>query len=315
MKKLMMGLLSLSMLGSAVAADWPARSIKLTVGYGAGGTTDSTARVLASQLEKTLDTKVMVVNKPGGGGSVAAALAKAQKADGYNLFTLTTGAAVLSPHTHSLPYDPRGDFTFIAQYAQWHLGVVVPKDAPYNSLQELLAFAKANPGKISYAISGAGTPQHLTMMRLANAEGIDWKAVAYKGGAAAVTSLLGGHVDVMAGATEWLPQVQSGDFKLLAILTNKRMGQFPSVPTLLDLGYDISAPSILGIAGPKGIAPEVVDKLSKAIEQASKSDELQAIIDKLAMQMSYLDAKAFEADVKKQYTVQGEVIRQAGLAK
>lgn len=317
MKIIRMSLLSLALAVSfsVSAEEWPARSIKLTVGYGAGGTTDTTARVLASELEKSLGKDVSVINKPGGGGAVAAALSKTQRADGYSLFTLTTGAAVLSPHMQDLPYDTLSDFTFIAQFAQWNLGIVVPKEAPYNTLGELIEHAKAKPGSLSYAIAGAGTPQHLTMERLAQQAGISWKAVPFKGGAASVTALLGGHVDVMAGATEWLPQVKSGEFKLLAILTNKRMEQFPDVPTLIDAGYDISAPSILGIAGPKGIPDSVVEKLSKAIESATQSEALQQIISKLAMQVRYLDQMDFESSVRKTFSTQGEIIRAAGLGK
>ncbi|MGH1427403.1 MAG: tripartite tricarboxylate transporter substrate binding protein [Arenicella sp.] len=303
------------MISNANATDWPSRTINLTVGYGAGGTTDSTARVLSSLMEKDLGKKVTVLNKPGGGGSVAAALAKTQKADGYNVFTFTTGAAVLTPHMQDLPYDPLKDFTFIAQFAQWNLGVVVPKDAPYNTLQELVQHAKANPGKISYAIAGTGTPQHLVMERLALHEGISWKAVPFKGGAASVTALLGGHVDVMAGATEWLPQVKSGDFKLLAILTEKPMKQFPEVPTLLGLGYPISAPSILGIAGPAGMPKDVVTKLAASIEAATTKQPLIDIIEKLAMQINYRGPSEFEDHTSKTFAEQGEIIKSAGLSK
>lgn len=299
--------------GAAMADDWPEQGINLTVGYGAGGTTDSTARVLASLLEEDLGVSVTVINKPGGGGSVAAALASAERPDGYNIFTFTTGAAVLSPHTQDLPYDTLSDFTFISQYGAWHLGVVVQADSPYNSLEELIAFAKENPGEISYAIAGTGTPQHLTMLRLAGEEDLDWTAVPFQGGAASVTALLGGHVDVMVGATEWLPQVQSGDFKLLAILTDQRMSQFPDVPTLQDLGYDIAAPSILGIAGAAGIPDEVVARLDAAIGRASQSPELIEIFDNLAMKMTYLDSEAFEQSVRDNYEIQGEIIRAAGL--
>ncbi len=308
-------MVSLFVGATANADTWPKRPIKLTVGYGAGGTTDSTARVLASLLEKELDNKVTVLNKPGGGGAVAAALAKSAKADGYSLFTLTTGAAVLAPHTQDLTYDTLNDFTFISQYAQWNLGIVVPKDAPYSTLKELITFAKSNPGKISYSIAGTGTPQHLAMEQLGKVEGVDWKAVPFKGGAASVTALLGNHVDVMAGATEWLPQVKSGDFKLLAIMTGKRMADFPEVPTLLDLGYDIAAASILGIAGPKGIPTEIVGKLQAAIKKASNDPQLKDIINKLAMQINYLDSKEFEASVSKLHKSQGDIIKAAGLGK
>ncbi|MDC0660879.1 tripartite tricarboxylate transporter substrate binding protein [Leisingera sp. SS27] len=300
---------------AATAGDWPEKNINLTVGYGAGGTTDSTARVLASLLEEELGATVTVINKPGGGGSVAAGLGAAQKPDGYNVFTFTTGAAVLSPHTQELPYDTLTDFTFISQYGAWNLGVVVPADSPYQTFQDLVEFAKGNPGEISYAIAGTGTPQHLTMERLAAEEELDWKAVPFKGGAASVTALLGGHVDVMAGATEWLPQVQSGEFRLLAIITGARMDQFPDVPTLKDLGYDIEAPSILGIAGPKNLPEEAVQRLDAAIKKATESEELQSIIDKLAMKMTYRNSADFEQNVRENYEIQGEIIRAAGLGK
>ena len=146
-------------------------------------------------------------------------------------------------------------------------------------------------------------------------EKLDWKAVPFKGGAASVTALLGKHVDVMAGATEWLPQVKSGDFKLLAIITGKRMDQFPDVPTLKELGYDIAAPSILGIAGAKGIPEDAVKRLDAAIKKATESPELQAIIDKLAMKMTYLNSVEFEQSVRDNYKIQGEIIRAAGLGK
>ncbi len=301
--------------GPALAGDWPSKDINLTVGYGAGGTTDSTARVLAKLLEQELGTSVTVINKPGGGGSLAAGLAAAERPDGYNVFTLTTGAAVLSPHRQELPYDTLSDFTFISQYGAWNLGIVVPSDAPYQTFEELVAFTKKNPGKISYAIAGTGTPQHLTMERLAMEEGLDWKAIPFKGGAASVTALLGNHVDVMAGATEWLPQVQSGDFKLLAIMTGARMKQFPDVPTLKDLGYDIAAPSILGIAAADGVPEDIVGKLDAAIKNATESEELQAIIDKLAMKMTYRNSADFEQNVRENYKIQGEIIRAAGLGK
>lgn len=313
------GVLAMALAGSLPASfahgdEWPERAIRLTVGYAAGGTTDSTARVLASLLERELGTGVTVLNRPGGGGSVAAGLAMTQPADGYNIFTITTGAAVLTPHTQALPYDPLADFTYIAQYAQWNLGVVARADAPYDTFEELVAYVQENPGDVSYAIAGTGTPQHLTMERVAMAEDLTWIPVAFQGGAASVTALLGGHVDLMAGATEWLPQVQSGEFKLLAILTNSRMEQFPDVPTLLDLGYDISAPSILGIAGPAGIPDEAVSRLEAAIEAATQSDELQDIIRNLAMQVTFLDSESFEAEIRSSYETQGEIIRAAGLA-
>ncbi|QPJ64337.1 MAG: tripartite tricarboxylate transporter substrate binding protein [Candidatus Nitrohelix vancouverensis] len=307
--------LALSFFPNAWAADWPKRTIKLTVGFGAGGTTDSTARLLAKILEKDLGKRITVINKPGGGGSVAAALTRAQRPDGYNLFTLATGASVLMPHMLDLPYDPLKDFTFIAQYATWNFGIVAPVDAPFETLQELIEFARQRPGSVSYGIGGAGTPPHLAMERLAQVEGLDWKAIPYTGGTAAVTALLGGHITIMAGSTEWLSQVKAGRFKLLAILSDKRMPDFPEVPTLLDLGYEIAAPSILGIAGPAGIPDEVVAKLESSIASAMKSAEMENLIRNLAMQIEYRNSADFEAHVRREHQGQGDLIQSIGLAK
>ena len=313
LKICVLGLLMVS--GAALSSDYPTKGINLTVAYGAGGTTDATARVLAQLLEKEFGTSVTVMNKPGGGGSVAAGLAAAQRPDGYNLFTLVTGAAVISPHRQNLPYDTLSDFTFIAQYGAWNAGIVVPADAPYQTFDELVTFAKANPGKISYSIAGVGTVQHLVMERLARAEGLEWTAVPFKGGAAAVTALLGNHVDVMAGAAEWLPQVQSGQFKLLAIYTESRMPQFPDVPTLKELGYNVTGASILGIAAADGVPKKIVAKLDAAIKKATQSKELQDIIDKLSMKIVYRNSADFEQNVRENYDTHGQVIRAAGLGK
>lgn len=307
-------IVSTFLISNAVAADWPSKPIKLTIAYGAGGTTDMSARLLGSLLEKELGQTVVCQNKPGGGGTVAASIAATQKPDGYELFTLVTAPAALTPHMQEVPFDPLTDFTPIARYGLWHYALVVKADAPFKSFKDFIEYAKANPGRVSYGLSGAGTPQHLVMERLKMEEGIDWKPIPFKSGTEAVTACMGGHVTAVAGVTEWVPQVKGGDMRLLAVFDEERMAEFPDVPTLKELGYDIVAPSCLGIAGPKGLPEPVVSKLATAIKKAVADPKFVELMERIMIKIAYLDSKAFDAYIRDIYETQGKIIREAGLA-
>ena len=305
----------LMMIQTGVAKDWPARPVKLTIAYSAGGTTDMSARLLASLLEKELGQNVVCQNKPGGGGTVTASIATTQKPDGYNIFTLVTAPAAITPHMQDLPFNPLTDFTPIARYGLWHYALVVKADSPFKTLDDLIAYAKQNPGKVSYGLSGAGNPQHLVMERLKKAAGTDWEAVPFKNGSEAVTACMGGHVTAMAGVTEWVPQVKAGEMRLLAVFDEERMKEFPQIPTLKELGYDIAAPSCLGIAGPKNLPAPVVSTLSAAIKKAVADPRFVELMDKIMIKIAYQDAEEFGAYIRKIYDEQGKVIREAGLGK
>lgn len=312
---IVMGVFLILISTPVIAGQWPSKPIKLTIAYGAGGTTDATARLLASLLEEELGQTVICQNKPGGGGSVAATIAATQRPDGYNIFTLVTAPAVITPHMQDVPFDPLTDFTPIARYALWNLGIVVPTDSPFKTLKDLIAYAKQHPGEITYGVSGTGTPQHLVMERIAMQEQIEWRAIPFKNGSEAVTAALGKHVQLMAGATEWISQVRGGDLRLLTILTDKKMKEFPSVPTLEELGYSIAAPSILGIAGPKGIPEEIVEKLDIAISKVIQDPKFISLMEKIVMQVAYLGHEDFKNHIKESYATQGEILKKAGLAK
>jgi len=295
--------------------NWPTKPIRLILGSGAGGSTDMSTRLLASILEKELGQPIICENKSGGTGTVAASIAATQEPDGYHLFTLQTGPAFLAAHTQDIPFDPLKDFTFISRYAVWQYGLVVQADSPWNTFQDFLKFAKENPGEISYGLSGTGSPQHLVMERLGLLEEIEWKAIPFKGSAESIPALMGGHVNAEAGVAKWAPQVLSGDFRLLAVFGAERMKEFPEVPTLKELGYDIVAPSLLSIAGPAGIPEDIVERLDQAIKKAVEDPEFIKLIDRLRMRVAYLDHEEFAEHVKKAYKEQGEIIKKAGLAK
>jgi tripartite-type tricarboxylate transporter receptor subunit TctC len=307
-------LVSSLMFTNAMAAEWPSKPIKLTIAYGAGGTTDMSARLLASLLEKELGQTVVCQNKPGGGGSVAASIAATQKPDGYDIFTLVTAPAAITPHMQQLPFNPLTDFTPIARYGLWHYALVVRADSPFKTLGDLISYAKDNPGKVSYGLSGAGTPQHLVMERLKMETGIEWKPIPFKSGTEAVTACMGGHVTAVAGVTEWVPQVKGGDMRLLAVFDAERMDEFPEVPTLRELGYDIVAPSCLGIAGPKGLPEPVVSKLDAAIKKAITNPQFVELMERIMIKIAYLNSEEFGEYIKEIYEQQGKILKAAGLA-
>ena len=254
--------------GTVLAQEkYPTKPINFLIGYPAGGTTDVCARPLVAAASKILGQPIVVVNKPGGASAVAVATLKNEKPDGYTIGILPSGA-VLSQHMRKVPYDSANDFTPIMQYAIYLYGLVVRPDSPWKTFPEFIDYAKANPGKIRYSTAGPGTPQHLVMERLAVKEKIKWTHIPFEGGAPAVSALLGGHVEACSQTTEWKPHVEAGRLKLLTVYGEKRMIDFPNVPTLLELGFGISAPSLISIIGPKALSPQVVEALHGAFKKA-----------------------------------------------
>ncbi len=313
---LVVAVMLLTLMGTVcVAVDWPNKPIRLVIGYGAGGSTDMVSRLLASKLEKELGVSVICENKPGGGGTVTASLAKAQKPDGNFLFTFVTAPAFLTPHRQDVPFNPIEDFTVIARVAKWHYALLVKADAPWKDFKEFIAFAKANPGKVSYGLSGVGNPQDLMMEYLKQVEGINWKKIPYTKGPEAIAATLGGHVSCMVGVAEWVPQVKEGTLRLLATFDEERMKMYPDVPTLGDLGYDISAPSLYSIAAPKGISQDKVEILDAAIKKAFDEPDFQDLLDKMYMIPAYKGHAEMPEIISSTYEKMGKVIKDAGLGK
>ena len=251
---------------------YPTKPINFIIGYPAGGTTDVCARPLVAAASKILGQPVIVVNKPGGASAVAVATLKNEKPDGYTIGILPSGA-VLSQHMRKVPYDSAKDFTPIVQYAVYLYGLVVKPDSPWKTFKEFIDYAKANPGKIRYSTAGPGTPQHLVMERLARKEKIKWTHIPFEGGPPAIANLLGGHVEASSQTTEWKKNVEAGTLRLLAVYGEKRMIDFPNVPTLLELGYNIIAPSLICVVGPKGLSPQIVEILHGAFKKAMEDPD------------------------------------------
>ena len=223
--------------GGACAQAYPARPVSLLVPWPPGGTTDIVMRSIAALAEKHLGGRIVIENRPGVSGTLGAqALAQGARPDGYTIAQMPITVFRL-PAMMKTNFDPATDFTWIIHLTGYTFGVVVRADSPWKTWADLVAYARANPGKLTYATPGNGTSLHMTMEEIAQREGLKWTQVPYKGYAEAAQGLLGGHVDAHADSTGWAEQVNSGRLRLLCTWGPARTKRWPDVPTLKDLGY------------------------------------------------------------------------------
>ncbi len=279
-------------------ADYPKQPIQLVVGYGAGGGTDMCFRALAQAASKELGQSMVVENKPGAGSSLSIAYLSRQAPDGYSIAALSTGAVLNQFLNKSITYDVQKDIQPIAMVAQYQVGLLVRADSPWKSLEDVIKAAKSKPKSVAYSTAGVGTPQHLTMVRLGQAVAADWVHAPYKSGPEAITALLRGDVELMAQTAEWVPYVRDNRLRLLSVFTEKRIADFPDAPTLVESGYNLVAPSILGVVGPKGMDPAVVKKIDLAFKRAIDTEQFRNCADQFGLKTDYKSAGEFTAYIK-----------------
>jgi len=297
----------------ALAQPFPSKAVTVIVPYAAGGSTDVVTRVLAEETAKFLGQPVVVENKTGGGGTVGGAtMAATAKPDGYTLSIMPI-TMYRYPHMMKVNWDPLKDFTYILQLTGYTFGVVVKADAPWKTWNEFIGYAKANPGKVTYATPGAGTTLHITMEMLAKKLGIKWIQVPMKGGAETTPAVLGGHVTVTADSTGWAPQVDAGQLRLLVTWGNARTKKWPDVPTLNELGYGVISNSPFGLAGPKGMDPKVVQVLHDAFKKGMESRAFLDILAKFDMETFYKGSAEYADFVKQLYEEERVNVEDLGL--
>lgn len=276
---------ALALAGAARAQTWPSRPVKLIVGFAAGGSTDVTARLIAQALSDRLGQQVVVENRGGAGGNIAAdAVAKAEP-DGYTLLLTTSTTHATNPSLYkSLPFDVRTDFTPITLTAFIPNLLVVNPAVPVRTIDELIAYAKANPDRLTYGSAGNGSSQHLSAELFKSLAGIRMTHAPYRGGAPAVTDILSGNIQVLfAPLVEVLPFVQDGKLTALGITTAKRSPLLPSAPAIGERlpGYEVALWN--GLLGPARLPAEIVGRLNRDTVAALRSEDLKA---KLALQGS-----------------------------
>ena len=273
MKKLFSALAAVALAaaaaGTAQAQAWPtAKPVTLLVPFPPGGSTDMIARTLGAKLQEQLGGSFVVENKAGAGGTVGAALAKRAAPDGYTVFVSSLGPLVIGPHlVKGVQYDALKDFDYLTVAVQAPNILTVPAGSPHKSFADFLAFIKANPGKMSFASAGNGSSDHLTAELFWQATGTSAVHVPYKGGAPALSDLLGGQVDAtFMNINTGLPSIKAGKLRALAITGNKRSPLLPDVPTMDELGLkSVTVYSWQAFAAPKGLPADIKSKLHAAL--------------------------------------------------
>ena len=260
---LMMGMFpSLSAPILAQEPPWPAKPIQLIVPGGAGGVVDIRGRWLAERLAPALGQPVIVENKLGAGGNIGMGMAARSKPDGYTLVIIHQGTMTINPHLYSrLGYDPLTDFIPITRLGLGPLLLAVNPKVPATTVSELVQFAKANPGKLTFSSPGVGTPPHLASELFKRVAGIDVAHVPYKGGGQAVADLIGGHITfTIEGLTVLLPQVKAGKLRALGVTGPRRVASLPEIPTIAEAGvagYEFQG--WVGVAAPAGTPKPIID--------------------------------------------------------
>ena len=272
------GALALLQPGLAAAQAWPAKPIRLIVPFPPGGSTDIVARIVAQKLGERLGQSIVIENRGGAGGTIGTALIAKAAPDGYNLSVASTSTHVVAPGVYpKLDYDPVKDFAPVGLMAISPYLLVVNTSVPAKSLQELVALARAQPGKLNYASAGIGSTTHLAMEMLKQAAGLDIVHVPYKGNGPAGVAALGGQVQALFGSMPAvLPQAKSGKLYAIAVGTAKRSSALPNVPTVAESGYaDFEVSLWLGFFAPKGTPAPVLKRLYSELTAIAMSPEMK----------------------------------------
>ena len=303
---------SLSLPALAQSTPYPARPIRLICPWPASGSSDIVLRALADSAGKVLGQSVIVDNKPGASGMLGPNELLKAAPDGYTLSQMTIGVARL-PHMQKMQFDPLRDFTYIACLTGYTFGIVVRSDSPFKTVQDLVQYAKANPGKFTYGSTGNGTTPHLAVEEFASKAGVALTHVPFKGSADGLQALLGGHINAHSDATGWAPHVESGALRLLATYGSQRTKRWPQVPTLNELGYDTVSDSPFGIGGPRGMDPKVVRKLQDAFKKTLSDPAVLASFDKYDQPVIYMDSEQYTQFILASYVKEKRVIERLGL--
>ena len=277
---------------SAQTPAYPSRPITLVVPTAPGGTTDLAARMIADPLSKALGQPVIVENRGGGNGTIAATAVKRAPADGYTLLMQYSGYHVITPAiVKNLSWDPVKDFAPVANVLSAPQLVVVRASLPVNTLPELVAYAKANPGKLSYASSGNGSLQHITGEMFKQLAGIDMTHVPYKGTGPAITDLLGGNVDLTFGTPPpFMGHIQSGKLRALAVTGKARLPGAKNVPTAAEGGFEkLDATSWFAVFAPAATPKPIIDKLTAEIAKVMQTEPFKRKAEEQGAQASYMN--------------------------
>jgi tripartite-type tricarboxylate transporter receptor subunit TctC len=316
MKKLLvLAFAALAAASAAAAETWPARPVKVIVGFAPGGPTDLFARLIAQKLSEQTGKNFYIENVPGAGGNVGAERAAHSPPDGYSIL-VTGGNITNNPFLFARPgYDPIKDFDAVTVGAATPVVLAVNPSVPAKTVKELVAWIKANPGKASYASPGTGTPPQLVGALFAHSLGLDMVHVPFNGGGTAVEATVGGHTPISFGAmAPAVPLIKSGDLRALAVTGSKRSDALPDVPTMAEAGFpEVEGATWTAIVVPKGTPKDIIAELHRLVVEGLATPDVKQKLAAMAYVPVGSSPEECQAFLKSEMDKWGKVIKEAGL--
>ena len=307
MRKTLGAVIALGLGATAALADYPEEPVEVIVGYSAGGGTDVMARTVSQFLEQELGdgASVVVKNMPGAGGQIGFTEVAGAEADGYTLGTFNLPAALALTHDRAADYDVTS-FTYLANFVEDPNTITVAASSPYQTLDELLAAAKADPRAITVGLSSLGGNDHFAANMMAAASGVEFTIVPFKGASNARTAIMGGHV---AAGTMTLGQTTNfpDELRVLAVLADERSAFRPDVPTAAELGYDVKMSSLRGIVGPADMDAETAEKLRAALSAVNANPDFQTMMAEQGNPIAFMVGDDFAATAAAQNQVAADI--------
>lgn len=298
----------------ALGQDYPTKPVRMVVNFPPGGVADQIARVLAPQLQRALGQPFIVENRSGGNGNIGAGEVAKAPADGYTLLLSPSGVITVNGLLYQLPFDPMEGFEPVASQGVVNVFLVVKSGMPVSTLQEFLAYARANPGKLNYGTPGSGSSPHLAAELFKRLTKVDAVHVPYKGAAPALTDLLGGQIDFMFDPGVALPHIKSGKLRLIAVGTPKRHPAFPNTPTVSEgIGEDFDAGTIFGVLAPAGTPKTVTTRLDAEIARTMRTSEMTNRITAMGAEPVYLGLAAYGARLRAIHRRMGALVKEMGI--
>jgi tripartite-type tricarboxylate transporter receptor subunit TctC len=305
------GVLGLLPFGAIAQADYPSKPIKIVVPFPAGGTSDVLARILGLKLTEAWGQPVVVENRPGSSGNLGADIVAKSSPDGYTLALMDVGNLVISPALFKLPFNVQNDFAPVSMVAYSPHLLVVSSKVPANTTAELVAYAKAQKGKMNYAAAaGMGSATHLAGVVFAKRSGIEWSYVPYKGGAQAMTDLIGGQVDVtFNGMVATYPHVKAGKIKLIAVSSDKRNSQLGDVPTVAETLPDFLTGSWQGLLAPAGTPKAIIDKVNAEVLKITSMPDVKERLTTLGAEPTSMSPVDFSKWMSREIPAMAKIVK------
>ena len=313
---LLIAALTGSAASNALAQSWPARPVTILVPFTAGGSTDIVARLMAERLRSVFNGSFVIENKVGASGNLGVVAAARAAPDGYTLLFSTSGPVATNVLTFkSPPIDPLKELTPIALIAEVPLLVAVNAKLPIHNIQELLAYDKANPGKLNFGHAGTGGMGHMASELLASLESRKFNSIPYQGSAPVTKDLVAGMVDVAFDlAPTYIPQVQAGSIRAIAVTTSQRLPDLPDVPTIAEQGIkDYEASSFVALLGPAGMPQDLVQKLTVAANDWLKTNEAKNALALQTLRPLGGTPEMLQARMRQEIEKWGPVVKRAGI--